>query len=380
MNSGNDWVKKPLIDVATLQRGYDLPIQDRTNGQYPVFAANGPIGFHGAAKCKGPGVVTGRSGTIGRVHFVEGDYWPLNTSLYVKDFHGNHPRWIYYMLQSFGLERFSQGAGVPTLNRNLIHTEPISVPPIAEQHRIAAILDKLDELRAKRKETLALLDSMAHSIFVDMFGDPVRGNGRNQIQLLGTLAAPERYSIVDGPFGSSIKPDDYVESGVPVIRIANITKRGEFLGKNLLYIKKKLFDELRRSSVRAGDVLVSRVGTIGNTCIFPDGVGDALLSTTGVCKITPNKELILPEYLHCAIRTPSFQSQINASASTSVQKYFNLSALKSWKLVVPPLVEQNQFVEKLKKLSALRKKIEDSFHHCDALSASAQYRAFRGEL
>ena len=168
--SQQSWVTKPLIEVATLQRGHDLPVQDRTPGPHPIFAANGPVGFHESAKCGGPGVVTGRSGTIGKVHFVEGAYWPLNTSLYVTDFHGNHPKWVYYMLKSFGLERFSQGAGVPTLNRNLVHGEPIRVPPLPEQRRIAAILDQSDALRAKRREALAQLDSLTQSIFIEMFG------------------------------------------------------------------------------------------------------------------------------------------------------------------------------------------------------------------
>ena len=167
------WATKPLIEVATLQRGYDLPVQDRTDGPFPIFAANGPVGFNSTAKCKSPGVVTGRSGTIGKVHFVAEDYWPLNTSLYVTDFHGNDERWVYYMLQTFGLERFSQGAGVPTLNRNLIHGEPVKVPPVCEQRRIAAILDKADSLRSKRREALVQLDRLAQSIFVEMFGDPI---------------------------------------------------------------------------------------------------------------------------------------------------------------------------------------------------------------
>ncbi|MGI9282689.1 MAG: restriction endonuclease subunit S [Endozoicomonas sp.] len=128
VNSKN-WPLKPLKEIATLKRGYDLPVSDRTPGAYPVFAANGEHGSHNQYKVKGPGVVTGRSGTIGKVHFIEDDYWPLNTALYVQNFHGNDPRWVMYMLSSFKLERFLQGAGVPTLNRNLVHNELIPLPP-----------------------------------------------------------------------------------------------------------------------------------------------------------------------------------------------------------------------------------------------------------
>lgn len=165
------WPRRPLIEVAKLQRGFDLPVQDREVGSVPVFAANGPIGTHSAAMSKGPGVITGRSGTIGKVHYVETEYWPLNTSLFVSDFCGNHPKWVYYMLSAFGLEKFSQGAGVPTLNRNLVHGELVEVPPFEEQQRIAAILDKADSLRRKRQEANRLADQFLRAVFFDMFGD-----------------------------------------------------------------------------------------------------------------------------------------------------------------------------------------------------------------
>lgn len=139
--NGSDWSELPLVKIATLQRGYDLPVQQRRVGTVPVFAANGAVGFHSEAKCDAPGVVTGRSGTIGKVHYVSEAFWPLNTSLYVKDFHGNHPRFIYWLLSSLGLERFHEGSGVPTLNRNIVHEVRVAIPPVAEQRRIAAILD-----------------------------------------------------------------------------------------------------------------------------------------------------------------------------------------------------------------------------------------------
>jgi type I restriction enzyme S subunit len=177
----------PLIEIATLKRGYDLPIQNRADGNVPIFAANGQNGTHNEVKASGPGVVTGRSGTIGKVHYVEGDYWPLNTSLYVTDFHGNHPKWVYYMLQAFKLERFVEGAGVPTLNRNLVHGEKIPLPPLPEQIRIAAILDKADSLRRKNQQAIQFADQFLRAVFLDMFGDPVTNPKGWNIKPLGEI-------------------------------------------------------------------------------------------------------------------------------------------------------------------------------------------------
>lgn len=167
------WPLVPLKKIATLKRGYDLPVGARNEGAVPIYAANGKNGAHDEVKIKGPGVITGRSGTIGKVHYCEEGFWPLNTALYVMDFHGNHPRWVYYMLSAFKLERFSEGAGVPTLNRNLVHDELIPLPPLSEQKRIAAILDKADAIRRKRQQAIQLADDFLRAVFLDMFGDPV---------------------------------------------------------------------------------------------------------------------------------------------------------------------------------------------------------------
>ena len=161
---------RPLGEVATLQRGFDLPVQSRRSGNVPILAANGPVGTHDSCKVVGPGVVTGRSGTLGKVHYVETDFWPLNTALWVKDFHGNDPRWVFRLLAWMHLERFTRGAGVPTLNRNLVHVVEVSVPPLPEQRRIAAILDKTDAILHKRAETIRLADDFLRSVFLDMFG------------------------------------------------------------------------------------------------------------------------------------------------------------------------------------------------------------------
>jgi len=150
------WQAATLGEVVRLRRGYDLPTQDRNQGVFPIFAANGPVGVHDTYMVKGPGVVTGRSGSIGRVHFVEGDFWPLNTALYVEDFFGNYPQFICLLLRSLHLERFSTATAVPTLNRNVVHKELVRVPPLAEQKKIVAKVDELmalcDRLEAQQQE------------------------------------------------------------------------------------------------------------------------------------------------------------------------------------------------------------------------------------
>ena len=127
--SSTYWRTTTLGETVTLQRGFDLPIAERRPGPYPVVASTGPVGTHHRAMVKGPGVVVGRSGSLGGGQFINSDFWPLNTTLWVKDFNANEPRFCYFLLKSLDLKRFNAGSGVPTLNRNHIHPLPIRVPP-----------------------------------------------------------------------------------------------------------------------------------------------------------------------------------------------------------------------------------------------------------
>lgn len=165
----SDWPSGELLDFLELQRGVDLPVQNRRDGNVPIFGSNGLLGFHDASVSEGPGVITGRSGTIGKVFYLEGKYWPLNTSLYVKDFKGNVPKFIYYKLDAIGLERFSTGTGVPTLNRNVAHKEIVAFPPISEQQKIAAVLtavdDKLDIIARQIDATRTLKQGLMQTLF-----------------------------------------------------------------------------------------------------------------------------------------------------------------------------------------------------------------------
>ena len=142
----DEWEQRKVVEVAPLQRGFDLPSASMKPGKYPVVMSNGIGGYHFEYKVKGPGVVTGRSGTIGKLHYIEDDYWPHNTTLWVTDFNGNNQKFIYYLYQGLDLNRFGTGSGVPTLNRNDVHDAIVSVPSKNEQERISAYLTILDQL------------------------------------------------------------------------------------------------------------------------------------------------------------------------------------------------------------------------------------------
>ena len=126
------WCRERLDQALFLQRGFDLPNGARVAGDIPVYASTGVGGFHNEARVKGPGVVTGRSGTLGGVRYVPEDYWPLNTVLWVKEFRRVRPIVAFFMLSELNLAQFNSGASVPTLDRKVVHAEWVTIPPVEE--------------------------------------------------------------------------------------------------------------------------------------------------------------------------------------------------------------------------------------------------------
>jgi type I restriction enzyme S subunit len=163
------WEKVCFTEVLVLKRGYDLPVQDRVSGQHPIMASNGILDWHNEFKVKGPGIITGRSGTLGQVHITYEDYWPLNTALYSQNLKGNNPHYILYLLKNFKVERFARGAGVPTLNRNLVHDELIINIPITLQNQFAERVQVIEQQKAKAQESLEKAEELFDSLLQKAF-------------------------------------------------------------------------------------------------------------------------------------------------------------------------------------------------------------------
>ena len=167
------WRNGRLDDLIVLQRGFDLPKPKRVKGKFPILAASGINGTHDEAKVLGPGVTTGRSGVIGKVFYVHEDFWPLNTSLWVKQYKNSSPAHAYFLIQTLDFASFNSGSAVPTLNRNHVHNLPVAVPspetihgfdrfvgPLFQRYR----LNKLENLTLSRTRDLLLPKLMSGEI------------------------------------------------------------------------------------------------------------------------------------------------------------------------------------------------------------------------
>lgn len=171
MNHLGNWKNGELGDFVTLKRGFDLPQQKREDGQVPIFSSSGITGTHSTAMVKAPGVITGRYGTIGEVFYAAKDFWPLNTTLFVEDFHGNDAKFIYYFLKTLEWSKFTSASAVPGINRNTVHKEIVSLPDVETQRRIASTLSMFDEKIKINTEINDNLQQQAQAIYSSMFID-----------------------------------------------------------------------------------------------------------------------------------------------------------------------------------------------------------------
>ena len=221
-----DWKEIYFNDFIKLNRGFDLTNSQLVEGEYPVVNSTEIKFYHKNFKVFGPGVVTGRSGSLGTVQYVEGKYWPHNTTLYVKDFKGNHPKFVYYFLQVMHLENFNSGAGVPTLNQNHLHKQKIIIPEPETQQRIASILSAYDDLIEVNNQRIKLLEQTARELYKEWFVR-MRFPGYKQAKFKKGVPISEGEVIYFKDFiklnrGFDLPEDKVVEGIYPVVASTSI--------------------------------------------------------------------------------------------------------------------------------------------------------------
>jgi type I restriction enzyme S subunit len=224
------WETKKFIDFIKLQRGHDLTQEQFVNGSYPVVSSTSIMGYHKEYKAEAPGVVIGRSGTLGKVQFINENYWPHNTSLYVKDFKGNSPRYVYYFLCGFETNKHGGGSAVPTLNRNNLSSIDVCVPDVSTQHRIADILSAYDDLIENNQKQIKLLEEASMRLYKEWFVD-LRFPGHENTPIVDGV--PEGWEkkqlseIADVVMGQSPKSEFYNTNGQGLPFHQGVTNYGD---------------------------------------------------------------------------------------------------------------------------------------------------------
>ena len=391
-----------LGEIANLQAGIGFPVdlQGRSSGDYPV-AKVGDISRVGRS---GEAVISAAD------HYIdEGDLArlrarpiPLGSVLFAKigeAIRQNHrviagcallvdnnamaaiptrrveSRYLYHFLRTVDFYGLASATTVPALRKSELERLLVPLPPLAEQKRIAGILDAADALRAKRREALAQLDTLLQSTFLDMFGDPVT----NPMGWPPTSLSAISEELRDGPFGSNLKTSHYVESGVRVIRLQNIGV-GEIRNDDLAFISEEHFASLPRNHCQPGDVII---GTMGDpnlrACIVPLALArslnkaDCILMRVDMTKVDAI-------YVCWLLNNPCMVSMALRLVRGQTRGRISLGRLKELQIHLPPIKLQLRFAAIAKSVEQQKASQRAYLAELDTLFASLQFRAFRGDL
>ncbi len=254
--NGSVWRDITLGEALTFQRGFDITKKQQHSGPYPVISSSGPGSTHSEFKVHGPGVVIGRKGTLGTVFFSVGAYWPHDTTLWVKDFHGNDPKFAYYFLKTMQLEKYDAGASNPTLNRNHIHTISIRYPSLPLQRKIASVLSTYDDLIENNTRRIEILEEMARAIYREWFVN-FRFPGHEKVEMVDSELGPipEGWEVKRASDAISINPTTKVpkEGEKPFVPMGS-------LSQNSMLIEEIEFRSGNSGSkFRNGDTLFARI-------------------------------------------------------------------------------------------------------------------------
>jgi type I restriction enzyme S subunit len=283
--------------------------------------------------------------------------------------------WLKSQFVKNHLTALASKTAQPALSLGKIKAVPVPLPPLPEQRRIAAILDHADALRAKRRAAIAKLDSLAQSIFLDMFGDPALNPKKWPMTSLGSMSL----IFSDGPFGSNLKSEHYSETGVRVIRLQNIGV-GKFLENDAAFVTEEHFAALARHTCRPGDVLI---GTLGDpnlrACILPASVERALNKADCV-QMRPDPKLANSAYVCALLNSRSTEKMARSLIQGQTRLRISMGRLRELNVPLPPLEIQNRFAQNLERVNNLLRLAEVSGSVLALLTDSAQHRAFQGTL
>lgn len=271
------------------------------------------------------------------------------------------------------------GVGGSLLRARPAHVAKIMIPlpPLPEQKRIAAILDKADELRAKRRAAIAKLDELGQAIFLEMFGDPDAHNWT--MTTIAGVAANRDGAIRTGPFGSQLLHSEFTDQGIAVLGIDNAVSN-EFKWDQRRYISKEKYKKLSRYTVHPGDVIITIMGTCGRCAIIPDDIPTAI-NTKHLCCITLDTAKCLPVFLQSYfLQHPIAKRYLAQKSKGAIMDGLNMEIIKELPIPIPPLSLQQKFSLLLKNITRNESAHHASLAQLDELFASLQHRAFAGEL
>jgi type I restriction enzyme, S subunit len=284
----------------------------------------------------------------------------------------------YINAKKHDLAKLGTGSTFLAIRRADLEDFPILLPPLAEQKRIAAILDKADAIRRKRQQAIKLADDFLRATFLDMFGDPVTNPKGFPLRKLSEFYVNEKDGTKCGPFGSALKKDELVKFGIPVWNMDNIDLQGQMSLPFRMWVTEEKYMQLRSYSVEDGDIIISRAGTVGKMCVAKMGSNPSIISTN-LIRLRLGSEL-LPTYFVSLMKYCKDRIGKLRTGKEGAFTHMNTGILDNLIFPHPSIDLQYKYISIFKAVEVTTSKLHNSSNDQENLTNSLTQRAFRGEL
>jgi len=364
-----------LTEICSPKQWKTISAKDLTEGGYPVYGANGKIGYYSNYTHEYPTVlITCRGATCGTINICEPKSYVNGNAMALDNLSPHvHIEYLAYYLKIRGLNDVISGSAQPQITRQNLKKIKIPLPPLETQKKIAEILDAADTLRQKTKTLIEKYDQLTQSLFLEMFGDPVNNPkkwDKKRFEDLVDSDCPLTYGIV--------QPGEKVIDGIPCVRPVDLTS--QFISaKSIKTIDPKISKKYNRTILKGGEILLSVRGSIGAISIARDSLLGANV-TRGIVPIWFNKELANKLFFYHLYKTQRIQQQIKELSKGATLIQINLKDLRGIELISPPLHLQNQFAERVQAIEGQKAKAQAALEKSEELFQSLLQRAFKGEL
>ncbi|WP_163392096.1 restriction endonuclease subunit S [Enterovibrio norvegicus] len=292
-----------------------------------------------------------------------------------------HDKWLMHMVNSRMFNNqilnFVTGTTRQRISRGNLAKLDVKLPPLDEQKRIAAILDKADAIRQKRKQAIVLADDFLRSVFLDMFGD-IDGNDWG-LTTVEKLAQDKKGSMRTGPFGSQLLHSEFTDSGIAVLGIDNAVNN-KFEWSKSRFISEYKYKELHRYTVYPGDVIITIMGTCGRCAVVPNDIPVAI-NTKHLCCITLDQEKCLPSFLHAYfLYHPEAKRYLAQNTKGAIMAGLNMGIIKGMPVPEVPITLQERFEDLLRYFEKTSARLGKGLVKTETNFISLSQKAFSGQL
>lgn len=359
------WEKVRWRDVLNIYNGKNQSKVVNPNGRYPIYGSGGLMGYSDDFLCPAETTIIGRKGSINNPIFVNTEFWNVDTAFGLVAKEGLLPKYLYYFCKTFNFLKLDKSTTLPSLTKSDLLEIEMSLPPLPIQEKISAILDKADALRRKDQELLKKYDELAHAIFIDMFGDPVRNEKGWEVKKLGELGKLDRGVSKHRPRNAP----DLLGGPYPLIQTGDVANSGGWIK----YYRSTYSETgLKQSKIwKEGTLCITIAANIAKTGIltfdacFPDSI-------VGFSSNEYSNEVFIQYWFSF------FQKLLEDQAPESAQKNINLGILRDLNVISPPVYLQDAFAKKIELINQL--KAQANAEKSEKLFQSLLQRAFKDEL